>query len=157
MNNPIDAQPAAQQPPVTQPNVEPSAPVSVPSPVPIAATEPVALPPTTPPAATNKGFDIRNNKLLMGIAGVIALGILIFGFLYVRSAAPANVEAPVAITPTQIPTPTPQPNLSRISTTSAFLSYVDEVASFSGIINSFSLQDATLVPPILDIELELKN
>lgn len=140
-----------------QPEAVAPTPVSSPSPESVHTAEPVAPPPTTPPTAANRGFDIRNNKLLMGVAGVIALGILIFGFLYVRSSMPAKVEAPVAITPTEIPTPTPQPNLSRISTTSAFLSYVEDVASFSGIINSFTLQDATLAPPILDIELELKN
>lgn len=110
-----------------------------------------------PPPAGARPSPLINKNIIMIVAGVLGLGILIFGFLYLRSSTPPKEEVPVAVTPTTLPSPTPPPNLSRLSTTSAFMRYSDEVASFSAILNAFRLQDATLVPPILDIELDLKN
>lgn len=142
-----------QQAPRTLAEAQSRAMPPVAAPPPTAAATPVAapLPSGTP---TNP---LANKNVVMIIGGLLVIGILIFAFLYMRSAMPPKEEAPVAITPTTLLSPTPPPNLSRLSTTSAFLSYTEEVASFSAILSAFSLQDATLVPPILDIELDLKN
>lgn len=123
---------------------------------------PVNIPPPVQeapvlPASSGPRPDIRSNKRMLIIAAFLGIGILVFGFLYIRNNKRPEAAVPIAVTPTEVPSPTPQANLSRISTTSAFLSYSEDVASFSAILNAFALQDATLVPPILDIELELKN
>lgn len=141
-----------QQPPQAAPIIPPPA-----------ATPPVAAPvaaalsatPTPPPVATSK--PPRNNKLYILIGGVLCLAILITGVLYARSTVPTTEEVPVAVTPTVLPTPTPPPNLSRIASTSAFGAFVQEIASFSATLESFTLQDSTLAPPILDLELNLTN
>ncbi len=127
-----------------------AAPLPVPPPPP--PVVPMVQPPQSAPAQST-----RSNRMVLIVAAVLALGILIFGFLYLKSSTQPK-EAPMTpIIPTTVPSPTPQPNLSRISTTSAFMGYSEEVASFSAILNAFSLQDGTLIPPILDIELDLKN
>lgn len=143
--SPVTLAEAAAQPAASAP----MPPITPPPPV----TPGIAPPPTgkTPKPAASSG------KTVMIVAGLLAVGILISGFLYLRSTTPPKEEAVVPATPTIVPTPTQQPNLSRISTTSAFMRYSEEVASFSAVLNAFSLQDSTLVPPILDIELDLKN
>lgn len=136
------ATPVTSPPVATPPVAEPVATVtpSAPPPLPMAASKPP-----------------RNNSLYILIGGVLCLAILITGVLYARSVAPATQEVPVATTPTVLPTPTPPPNLSRIASTSAFGAFVQEIASFSATLESFTLQDSTLAPPILDLELNLTN
>ena len=141
---------AAQARPAPVPPV-----TNAPDTVPMAPGTP---PPPVPPVPQKKGVNpIGSKNILILITAILGLGILIFGYLYIRSSTPVTVAPPAAITPTILPSPTPQPNLSRISTTSAFISFSEDIASFSAILNTFALQDATLVPPILDIELDLKN
>ncbi|MEK7532813.1 MAG: hypothetical protein AAB542_00060 [Patescibacteria group bacterium] len=133
---------------LTEAQARGESPVNVPPPV-----QPAPVEPASPGSRPN----IHSNKRIRIIAAFLVLGIVVSGFLYIRSSKPPEEVAPVEVTPTAVPSPTPPPNLSRISTTSAFRSYSEDVASFSAILNAFALQDATLVPPILDIELELKN
>lgn len=99
----------------------------------------------------------RVNPLYIVIGAVLCTAILVFGFLYARSTAPATEAPPAAVRPTEVPTPTPPPNVSRIATTSAFMVFKEEIASFSATLNAFTLQDSTLAPPILDLELNLAN
>lgn|GEM_PF-677768 len=142
-----EAQAAQSQPTVVAPVTSPP------------DTTPVipGMPPMPPVPPKKAAGPIGSKNILILITAILAVGIFLFGFLYVRSSAPAPVEQPAAITPTVLPSPTPQPNLSRISTTSAFMSFSQDIASFSAILNTFALQDPSLVPPILDIELDLKN
>lgn len=118
------------------------------TPPPIApqATE-IALPTPEKPTGDRK-------KLIIVISAVLGIGILLFGILYFQSLQPIE-EMPSTPTPTEVPTPTPTPNVSRIATTSAFRSFSEEVASFSATLNSFTIQDSTLAPPLLDLELGL--
>ncbi len=147
-------------PTVNEPTVP--APQAIPSPVPQQqAPEPtptvqpslssLTTPPTAPPKAK------KGNVLYIVVGAILFVGIAVFGLLYAQSAAPTTSAPPVAVTPTQIPTPTPPPNVSRIATTTAFMAFKEEIASFSATLNSFSLQDSTLAPPILDLELNLSN
>lgn len=141
-----------QQPqsPIPTPITPPPAaetPVMAP-PAPIAPAGAAPAPPSKPP---------HNNRTYILIGTLLCLAILIAGVLYARSSVPVKEEAPVAVTPTALPTPTPPPNLSRMATTSAFAAYSQEIASFSATLDSFTLQDSTLAPPILDLELNLSN
>lgn len=127
---------------------EPAAP---PPPAPVAAPPP----PSAPVPQKKPALQLKDPKVIIGI--VLGVGILLFGFLYVRSTM-QPAEVPVAqVTPTINPTPTPPLNLSGIASTSAFLKYSEDVASFSAILNAFNLQDATLAPPILDTEIDLSE
>lgn len=112
------------------------------------------MPPAPEKAPPPVGKSDTNRPIII-TAVILGIGILLFAFLYVKSSMQPKEEALVRPTPTIIPTPTPPPNLSRISTTSAFISYSEEVASFSAILNGFTLQDSTLTPPVLDVELNL--
>jgi hypothetical protein len=126
-----------------------SAPQITPNPaVPSQPTPEAAAPPSTPKGPIS-------SKLLLVVGSVFVLGIFIFGFLYVQSMRPATQEPAPAITPTEAPTPTPPPNLSRVATTSAFGAFGEEIASYAATLDAFSLQDSTLSPPILDLELGL--
>lgn len=130
----------------------PPAQVAVPTPEP--QTNPAVVPvsPGIPPAP--KG--ISQKKLFMIIGAVLGIAILISGFFYLQSTRQPPAEPEPIIEPTQTPTPTPIPNLSRIATTSAFAAFSAEIASFSATLDSFSLQDSTLAPPSLDLELGLE-
>lgn len=115
--------------------------------IPNAPQEPTAQPVTPPVPVTSK-----RNPII--IALIIGISIIIAMILFIQSNRSTVSQQQVAVTPTIAPSPTPPQNLSRISTTSAFRAFSEEVASFSAIINSFPLQDGTLTPPVLDTELE---
>lgn len=144
-NIPMTEPPQGSPPPVPPVTVPPAASAPQPSLSSIAGT------PNTP--RTSKPI----NPLYIIIGAVLCVAILVFGLLYARSTTPATTAPPAAITPTEIPTPTPPPNVSRIATTSAFMVFKEEIGSFSATLNAFSLQDSTLAPPILDLELNLTN
>lgn len=136
-----------------------AAPITTPSPQvapqdpPVSQTPLISTPAQTPPQQKPQ----QMNKLFLIIGTLLCLGVVVVGLLYARSITPAKEEAQVEVTPTVIPTPTPPPNISRIATTSAFAAFSQEIASFSAILESFTLQDSTLAPPILDLELNLIN
>ncbi len=96
-----------------------------------------------------------SQKTIIIIGGLLTLAIIVFGFLYIQSSKQAPVEPEPMATPTIVPTPTPPRNLSRIATTSAFAAFGQEIASFAATLDTFSLQDSTLAPPSLDLELGL--
>jgi len=141
---------AAPQPAMASPVPQP-----VTEPAPVTREAPPQSAPPVPPMPKKPTLGFKDPKII--IAVVLGIGILLFGFLYVRSTM-QPAEAPVAeVTPTINPTPTPALNLSGIASTSAFLKYSEDVSSFSSILNTFNLQDATLAPPILDIEIDLSE
>lgn len=121
---------------------------------PVPQTPPVPAPTQehTPP---NTPAKINKRYLIIGI--LLLLGVIVFGVLYAGSITPAKEEVPATATPAVILTPTPPPNISRIATTSAFTAFSQEIASFSAMLESFTFQDSTLAPPILDLELNLTN
>ncbi|HLD24381.1 MAG TPA: hypothetical protein VJB96_00475 [Patescibacteria group bacterium] len=118
------------------------------------ALHPTQTPDSDPPASGKPSADRKKRIILIG--GLVTVGALLFGFLYFSSMQPRD-ETPATPTPTEMPTPTPTPNVSRIATTSAFAAYSAEIASFSATVNSFTLQDSTLAPPILDLDLGLNE
>ena len=145
-NTPVQPE-AAPQPAEVRLAPEPAAP---PTPAPV-----VAPPPSAPTPQKKPTLQLKDPKVIIAI--VLGVGILLFGFFYVRSTMQPD-ETPVAqVTPTINPTPTPALNLSGIASTSAFLKFSEDVASFSAILNAFNLQDATLTPPILDTEIDLSE
>lgn len=121
----------------------------------VAPPQPVSAPqqPVNHPPKPKAGLSQRT---ILAIAGILTLGITIFGILYLKSAMPEKEEPIIPVTPTAVPTPTPPPNLSRISSSSAFLEFGAQVASFAAVLNAFTLQDASLTPPILDADLNLQ-
>lgn len=145
--------PTVNEPTPTAPPIVPSPAPSQPAPAPVAqpSLSSLATPPATPPKAKSV------NPLYLVIGAVLCVGIVVFGILYARSTTPTTSAPPVAVTPTEIPTPTPPPNVSQIATTTAFIAFKEEIASFSATLNTFSLLDSTLAPPILDLELNLTN
>lgn len=110
----------------------------------VPAEQPVTLP-------VRQAASKRNPVI---IALIIGISIIVATILFIRSNRGTVSPQQVMITPTIAVSPTPPQNVSRISTTSAFAAFSEEVASFSAIINSFPLQDGTLTPPVLDTELE---
>lgn len=68
--------------------------------------------------------------------------------------APPKPAIPTA-TPTQTPTPTPVRELSLIASQSAFLSLQNEVASLSGALQNYVVDDPSLSPPTIDLSLGL--
>lgn len=141
------------EPTVTTPQTDiPQQPVAVPvAPMPM-QQPPSPAPAAVPPPAPGKP---KMNSTHLVIAGVLCLGILITSMLYLRtSAKPAPVQT-ISVTPTMSPTPTPPPHISKIATTSAFAAYSQEVASFSATLDSFTLQDSSLTPPLMDTDLGL--
>ncbi len=140
--------------PTTMPQADPvrvaPEPAAPPTPAPM-----VTPPPPAPAPQKKPALQLKDPRVIIAI--VLGAGILLFGFLYVRSTMqPAEAPAP-QVTPTVQPTPTPPLHLSGIASTSAFFKYSEDVASFSAILNAFNLQDATLAPPILDTEIDLSE
>ena len=108
-------------------------------------TEPQAVPQTAPPKKAGPPY--------MLIAGAVALFIIAFvviGFLTSRTGNTSPIT--VNPSPSVFATPTPVLNQSALSTTSAFLEFSRENASFSGILDSFVLQDPSLTAPVFDTE-----
>ena len=135
-------------PQTSQPTVPPEIPVQEAS----TALPQAPVPPPIPPVHTSKP-----NTLYLIIAGVLCVGILIVSMLYLRSSSPEKTEPVATVSPTAIPTPTPPPNISRLASTSAFIAFSEEIASFSAVLDTFTLQDSTLAPPIMDTDLGLSN
>lgn len=143
MDEPITTTP---QPVVTEQHA--SMPVT-PSPV---VQQPPAAPPAAPAVPPTKQ---KMNTMYLIIAGILCVGILITSMLYLRTTTKPTQVQPVSATPTISPTPTPPPNISKIATTSAFAAYSQEIASFSATLDSFTLQDSSLTPPLMATDLGL--
>ena len=112
----------------------------------VAPEQPLVVPPEPEPQPVRK--TIPKSAWLIG--GAILIGLFITAALYMRYNSEASQPAAATPTPTVIPSPTPQQNLSPIATTSAFAAFQTAVASLSGAVKSFSVTDPTLNPPILN-------
>lgn len=111
-----------------------------------------APPPAQPPI--KKPFTVPWKPIAIGFVALIAL--MIAGSLLSRggtSGGNGTTQTPQGAT--TYPTPTTVQRLSQIATDSAFLQFREEVASFSAIVTTFTLQDGSLVPPILDTETQI--
>lgn len=141
----------------TQKPPAPQVPTSPAPSVPVAPMEgSVASAATTPPASPPKKPGLPKNTILL-IGGILLLSLVVFSFLFLQSNQTQQSAEPEEIVPTEVLTPTPLPNLSRISTTSAFRAFREEVASFSAVLNTFTLQDPAFTPPVFETELGLQN
>lgn len=113
-----------------------------------------------PPVLTTQSAPQKQNftskRLLLIVTVLLGSALVVVTILYMRSLQ-SKEEPLFTPTPTAPPTPTPTPNVSRIATTSAFAAYSEEIASFSATLNSFTLQDSTLAPPILDLNIGLNE
>lgn len=89
------------------------------------------------------------------IGGILLVAIFISAGLYIQSTQQAPQTPAAAPTPIVVITPTPILAPSRISSSSAFIAFQNAVASLSGKINSFTILDSTLTPPILNTDLGL--
>lgn len=105
-------------------------------------------------SVTQENLQKQHNKLILILGIALLLSIIAIGILSMQRVKPDAVVLSNP-TPIEMSTPTPTPNVSNIATTSAFAAYSQEIASFSATINTFSLQDSTLAPPILDLNLGL--
>ena len=108
--------------------------------------------PLEPPVAHVAPVASKQTPII--IAAIIGVSIIISMMLFIQSNHNTVPTEQIPVTPTIQPSPTPPQNISRISTTSAFHAFSEEVASFSPTMNSFPLQDGTLTPPVLDTALE---
>lgn len=114
---------------------------------------PVTQPqPISPPQETAFAQKTRPRYLIP--AASIAVLLVIGGYL-IFARETGEQAPPSAVVPITVPSPTPTPNVSRIATTAAFAAFREEVASFSATIRVFNLEDSTLAPPMLDLELGL--
>lgn len=94
-------------------------------------------------------------KSLLIIAGVIitiVIGTFVFG-----STSPKKITVAPTPTPTSYPTPTPNRTLSPLSGLQEFRNLDAEVSSFSARLDSISLDDPSLVPPVLTLPLGFQN
>jgi len=117
--------------------------------------DPVQSPPETPEETVTPPPKKKLPRSVFVVGGVLALFILISALLYASSLN--KEQEPNAPEPTPLVriTPTPIRKLTQIATTSAFAVFHASVASLSGDIHGFVLQDSTLTPPILEVNLEL--
>lgn len=93
------------------------------------------------------------NKVYLGAGGIALL--MLTGVVYLLASRSASPEAPdqPAAQPTPLATATPVQQVSAISTSSAFLTFTENIASLSAKVNAFSIQDGALTPPALDLEI----
>ena len=106
-------------------------------------------PPEEPPPAPVK-------KPLPYVAIIVATVVIALALtLYLRTSIQPAAPIVAEVTPTLSPNPTQPSRLSAVATTSAFASFDSSLASLSANIGSFTLTDAALTPPTLDLELGL--
>lgn len=119
--------PPSTDPPVYGPVATPEAPVSQPKSKPV------------------------NFKLLMIIAGAIIVFVLGF-FAYSTSQRSGSTSTPEAVI-TVTPTPTPIQVVNPFASSSAFMEFENHVTGLPDIIQRAVLEDQTITPPVLDLNL----
>lgn len=114
------------------------------------ASTPVAVAPkpATPPVSTKKSGPPYG--LIAGAVLLFIVAFVVIGFLTTRTGN--TTPTPVTPSPSVFATPTPVLNQSALASTSAFFEFSRENASFSGILESFVLQDPSLTAPVFDTE-----
>lgn len=106
------------------------------------------LVPPPPPAEKPK-------KRIGIIVGILVFVALLISLLFMQSQKNSDDLVVPTPTPFEIITPTPIRKPSEIASSSAFIEFSNEVTEFSNAINSFTFQDATLVPPLFDTTIEI--
>lgn len=139
----MDQTPTTTQPELTPVTTQTTAPVE---------TQPVATPPPppTPPIKTP-------NMKYVAVGGCVVIFLVLIFYMLNRRNSNETTPVPVATTPTPLATATPVQQVSAIATTSAFITFAENVASLSATVNAFSLQDGALSPPTLDLEIGFKK
>ncbi len=133
-------------------------PISSPSPIP-----PQTPPPPPAPAPINPTLPIPASTLLARLKSPYGLIAGILFFLIIGSLIFATTRKPVPVpivptpTPTLMPTPTPVRQPSAIATQSAFLSLEASVSVLISDLNTLTLQDPSLSPPVLNLPLGFKQ
>jgi len=88
---------------------------------------------------------------LIGLVAIVLGSAVLFAITQpLRTAKPVT---PSDKTNQTAPTPTPIRNLSTIATQSAFVTFDQSVASLSGVIRAYNIQDPSLSPPVLSLPL----
>lgn len=138
------------------PNVTPSEPTT-----PAAPPAGEAVQKQTFPVATTAPFRINLQKIRSEvekftpfILAILAIctGIMIFTVIQVLQPEPEQ-PMPVTIVITPTPTPTPIRTPTNVSTSSAFLTFVDDVNTLQNSIRDFEKDDPMLSPPALVLPL----
>ena len=118
-------------------------------------TPQVSVPPSPP--STETPLPKKKGVPILAIVGAVILFLVAFVSIGLLSSRSTTNEQPrTQATPTAFATPTPVLNQSALATTSAFLDFSSENASFAGILNTFVLQDPSLAPPVLETEVDFK-
>lgn len=113
----------------------------------IPAIQPQQVLPPTPVA--------KPSKRVFVVGGILFFIVVLSTLVFMKSQVNSRKVVVPSPTPFEIITPTPLRKPSFIASSSAFMQFTDEVASFSARINSFTMQDATLTPPIFDTAIEI--
>ena len=130
------------EPTTNQPIQQPVAASEVPNPsVPAASAVPVPTP--------AKKIPVK----IFGIGAIVLIVLSLAAFLLNNRNPGTKEPEQVTAQPTLLPTATPVQQVSAIATSSAFMTFTESVASLSATVNAFSLQDGSLAPPTLDLEI----
>ncbi|OGG11405.1 hypothetical protein A2Z00_00550 [Candidatus Gottesmanbacteria bacterium RBG_13_45_10] len=114
---------------------------------------PVFSPPPSPPTANQPQAESPKRTIPPWVVIICVIGFLIAGSTFFATSRRQQVVLPPSPTPTVTPTPTPIHPYSAIASQSAFMELDTAIASLSGAINAFNVQNPALVPPVLDLPL----
>jgi hypothetical protein len=87
----------------------------------------------------------------------IVIVTLILGFFAFASKAQKKNTITPTLAPTVTPTPTPMQILTPFASSSAFMEFEKNVTALPDMIQKAVLQDQTITPPILDLNLGFSN
>ena len=103
----------------------------------------------SPHAEINQKKPFRFDKyILLGILVFTLLGI----FFFIQRADPHPKISTIPISPSPSVS-SPLKRLSDIATTSSFIQLDQAISSLSASLNSFIIEDGTLTPPAIDLEI----
>ena len=132
----------------------PQQPTPQPTP-PLTSGPPPAPPPPMPPITPIALLD--RLKSPYGLTAGILLLLVIGSLIFATTRKPVPVPIVPTPTPPLMPTPTPVRQPSAIATQSAFLSLEASVSVLISDLNTLTLQDPSLSPPVLDLPLGFKQ
>ena len=121
---------------------------------PLAGGLPSAPPPPMPPITPITL--LSRLKSPYGVIAAILVVLVIGSLVFITARKPAPAPIVPTPTPTPMPTPTPVRQPSSIATQSAFLSLEASVSTLANDLNTLTLQDPSLSPPVLDLPLGFK-
>jgi hypothetical protein len=119
-------------------------------PTPQETLTPQVPPPTAPPS--------KPKLPLMGIITIamVIIALVIGGVIFSQASKPKPASQ-VPTTPTPVPTRVPNRHLSAIASESAFLALDADVVALSTRVQTLKIQDTTLNPPSLELQLGFSN